>query len=66
MGDVDKASAISLMRDALAILDALPDDKSLTACHLQAAIDCATGALPLRAGEMLDPDLIDRVLGPRF
>ncbi|OHC90519.1 MAG: hypothetical protein A2095_13605 [Sphingomonadales bacterium GWF1_63_6] len=41
---------------ALALLDRA--EASSTACHLQAAIDNATGAKPLQPGGEVDPDLL--------
>ncbi|WP_242098706.1 hypothetical protein [Sphingomonas sp. CROZ-RG-20F-R02-07] len=46
---------VALMRMALALLDKDGGYSPITACHLQAAIDAATGALPLQPGEEL-PD----------
>lgn len=48
--------AVSLMRMALAVLDEAGEHDTSAACHLQAAIDAATGA-PLS----LDTDAIDRL-----
>lgn len=50
-------TAVSLMRMALGLLDR--DSRALgAACHLQAAIDDATGAKPLQPGEEIDPELL--------
>lgn len=52
----EQSTAVSLMRMALALLDRV--GASSSACHLQAAIDDATGAKPLQPGEDIDPDLL--------
>ncbi|WP_242187165.1 hypothetical protein [Sphingomonas sp. CARO-RG-8B-R24-01] len=44
-----------LMKMALALLDEGGEHASLTACHLQAAVDAASAAHPMQGGEML-PD----------
>lgn len=56
------ATATSLMGMALALFDEAGEGASYTACHLQAAIDAATGALPMEEGETIDTELIDRLL----
>jgi hypothetical protein len=46
------------MSKALAIYDRDGEGLTAAACHLQAAIDAATGAKPLRPGEEIDPELL--------
>ena len=50
------------MRMALALLDRV--DERCAALHLQHALDVATDQPPLQPGEEIDPDLIERILGP--
>jgi hypothetical protein len=50
---------LTLMRMALALLDRHGRDPAI-ACHLQAAIDTATGARPMQRGEQID----DESVGP--
>ncbi len=47
------------MQKALAIYDRDGDGATCAACHLQAAIDAATGAQPLQFGEEIDPALME-------
>lgn len=49
------ATPLFLMKAALALLDEAGDGASLTACHLQAAIDAATGGA-------IDPVIYDRLV----
>ena len=53
-------TALSLMQMALGLLDKEGEGSSHTACHLQAAIDSATGAQPMKAGDELDRALVER------
>lgn len=56
---MENETALSLMQRALALYDREGEGSTLAACHLQAAIDAATGAKPLQPGEEIDPDLLD-------
>lgn len=51
---MEKETALSLMKRALAIYDRDGEGATCAACHLQAAIDAATGAKPLQSGEEID------------
>ena len=42
------------MRMALGLLDRSGEGASMTACHLQAAIDAAMGEVPMREADGLD------------
>jgi hypothetical protein len=55
---VENVSALSLMQTALAIYDRNDEGATIAACHLQAAIDAATGAKPLKPGDEIDPELL--------
>lgn len=57
---VKNDTALALMQEALAIYDQTGDGTTIIACHLQAAIDEATGAKPLQPGEEIDPELLER------
>lgn len=53
----------TLMRMALALFDWEGSDLAgNTAVHLQTAIDCVRGAMPLKEGEEIDPDLLVPIL----
>lgn len=54
-------TAVSLMRMALALLDRAGE--GVAALHLQHAIDVATGQQPLQEGDVIDEELIERLLG---
>ena len=49
-------TALSLMKMALALLDRSDRGATVTAVHLQAAIDAETGAGPMHPGELLDDE----------
>ena len=62
------ATATNLMRMALALLDKAGEGASVTACHLQGAIDAAAGAQPMQEGDALTPEqeaLLDRLARDR-
>ena len=52
--------ATNLMRMALGLLDKAGAGATYVACHLQAAIDGATGARPMQEGDKLSPELLAR------
>lgn len=54
---VTKTRSLTLMREALVLLDRGGNGATIVACHLQAAIDAAEGAKPLRRSEEIDDDL---------
>lgn len=51
---MEKETALSLTKRALAIYDRDGDGATCATCHLQVAIDAATGAKPLQSGEEID------------
>ena len=55
---MENETALSLMQKALAIYDRTGDGATMIACHLQAAVDAATGAKPLQPGEEIDPEVL--------
>ena len=58
------STAVSLMKMALALLDKSGAQASVTACHLQSAIDTALGVQPMQVGDDIDPAVIERLLSP--
>jgi hypothetical protein len=55
-------TAVVLMRMALALLDAAGEVSAAT--YLQNAIDVATNEQPMKPGEEIPPEVIERFLGP--
>ena len=53
-----KETPLLLMRMALGLLDRSGDGASATACHLQAAIDAASGEMVGREGDRPDKSAI--------
>lgn len=56
---MENDTALSLMRMALALYDRDGEATTTAACHLQTAINAATGAKCLQPGEEIDPDVLD-------
>ena len=54
--------AVSLMRIALALLDRAQE--GVAAVHLQHALDLATNQPPMKLGDEIDDELIERILAP--
>lgn len=59
----DMRVPLSLMKMAMALIDRDGNGATAIACALQAAIDHAQGAKPMRPGDQLDPGLEASILG---